>query len=317
VWPAAWIAIAIACKAREQPPTASQLAKAVAAVFGAADHTRAPWRCTAADLPGAPDQQLPGGWKLHGHSLVLANPDPPASTSLAVVADAGGAAPATIAALGALRAKLGEARPALVIALGGMGTTQPELEATLGALAGTRPGEAPVLALPGDLEAMPAYSGALAALHARGAALVDGRLVRVVELPGATISTVPGAGAAVRLVAGADGCAWNPAEIAAIYADLAARPGLRIAATSEAPRTNHGEPSGELALVPATAQVDVLVHGPTAPAPTPAHAGTRDGRAAMLSPGTSDATTRLPDPHAPSAGLLVIRGNSWTWRPIP
>jgi hypothetical protein len=317
-WPRLALALAIiaSCRGRRQALTASQVATAVTAVLGAADHTRAPWRCTAGDLPAVPDQQLPGGWKLHGHTLAFATADPTAATTLAVIADAGGAAPPTVAALGALRAKLAEARPALVVALGGMGTTQPELEATLGALADVRSADVPVLVLPGDLEAMPAYAGALAALRARGSSLIDGRLVRWVELPAATIATVPGAGATARLVSGVDGCAWTSAEVSAIYAELAAHPGVRIAASSEAPRTTSGEASGELALVPTAAQVDIAVHGPTSPAPTPARSGTRDGRAAALTPGTADATTRLPDPHVPSAGLLVVRSNSWSWRPV-
>ena len=42
----------------------------------------------------------------------------------------------------------------------------------------------------------------------------------------------------------------------------------------------------------------------------------RDGAGAPLSPGTSDATSRLPDGHHPSAGVLVIRGSTWTWRTV-
>ena len=68
-----------------------------------------------------------------------------------------------------------------------------------------------------------------------------------------------------------------------------------------------------LALVPAGA-VDVLVHG--AGALTPARQGVRDGKHADLSPGPADASPRLPQTRAPSAGLLVIRGSTWSWRPL-
>jgi hypothetical protein len=76
-----------------------------------------------------------------------------------------------------------------------------------------------------------------------------------------------------------------------------------------------GEPSGELDLVSGR-QLDVHLAGPTRPAPSPARSGGRDGVAVVLSPGTADATTRLPSAHSSSAGVLAIRGEAWTWRPI-
>jgi hypothetical protein len=51
-------------------------------------------------------------------------------------------------------------------------------------------------------------------------------------------------------------------------------------------------------------------------AATPAKTGTRDGSATALTPGTSDGTTRLPDRHTPTAGILTIDGNAWRWKPI-
>ncbi len=64
-------------------------------------------------------------------------------------------------------------------------------------------------------------------------------------------------------------------------------------------------------------EIDLIVHGPTTEAPSPASTGTRDGSAVALTPGTSDATTRLPDPaRKPSAGLLTIDGTAWRWRPL-
>ena len=306
------VALAPGCKGHGHATAAPQVGKALGAALAAADHARAPWRCTGDDLPLPSDPQLPH-WKVEGHVLRLAEGDAP--VTIAVVADAGGAAPATIAALGALRAKLAEDRPQLVLALGGMGATQQELEATLGALA--TPGGAPVIALPGDLEPMPAQVAAIAALRGKGAPVLDGRLVREIEVPGATIATIPGAGARERLVASIEGCSWTADDVQKLYAALAGRPGVRIAAAAEAPRgTSHGMATGELALVPAPAQVDVVLHGPADAAPTPARSGTRDGKAIALAPGTADATTRLPDPHVPSAGLLVVRGGSWTWRPV-
>jgi len=311
------LALAVACSCSSKSHDAApELATQLSNALTTADHTLAPWRCTAEDLPAARDEQLTTGahhWQLHGHSLHLTEDGD--ATTIGVIADAGGSAPATLAALGRLRAKLDEAAPDVVLALGGMGESEADLRATLGVLA--ERAKFAVVALPGDLEPVRAERAALAALRARGAVVLDGRLVRSIELPGATIATVPGVGAASRLVAGGDGCAWSAGDLAHIYGDLATHPGLRIAALAEAPRAKlAGVATGDLGLAPAAAQVDVVVHAPTGPAPSAARSGTRDGRATPLSPGTADATPRLPDPHVPSAGTLVIRGQSWSWRPI-
>ena len=309
----------LACRSHA-PSAASKAGKVIATAMAAADRAKAPWRCTGADRPGLRDEQLGNGWHAKAHLLVRdEHGDNRASDGsglvIGVIADAGDAAPATLAALAHLRAKFDEAHADVVLALGGMGQTQQALEATLGVLA--EHAKFPVVALPGDLEPTAALVAAVAALRARGAVVVDGRLVERVELRGVAIATVPGAGAQARLVPGAEGCAWNAPEVAKIYGDLAGAPGLRVIAAAEAPRAEvGGEPAGEPALVPAPAQIDVVLHGPTREAPTPARSGTRDGRGVALSPGTADATARLPDPHAPSAGTLHIRGDTWTWKPI-
>ncbi|HTR51994.1 MAG TPA: hypothetical protein VMJ10_14865 [Kofleriaceae bacterium] len=313
------LAALAACGGRERQPATTRVGPALAASFAAADQTRAPWRCTADDLPALADEAFEAGghrWTLHAHALHRSDGgDAGDVATIGFVADAGGAAPATLAALGRLRAQLDAAKPDVVVALGGMGASEPELEATLGVLA--EDASFPVVALPGDLEPAEAERAALVALARRGTRVVDGRLARWIELPGTTLATIPGAGSSARLVAGADGCAWNATDVTAIYVALAAHDGLRVAASSEAPRELvAGEPTGDGALVPPPGQVDVVVHGPTGAAPTIARTGARDGRAAALSPGTSDATTRLPEPHAPSAGLLAVRGGTWTWRPV-
>ncbi|MGN6103845.1 MAG: hypothetical protein ACTHU0_01960, partial [Kofleriaceae bacterium] len=63
--------------------------------------------------------------------------------------------------------------------------------------------------------------------------------------------------------------------------------------------------------------LDIGLLGPPTGAPPRARAGERDGAAIALSPGSSDATTRLPGPrHVPSAGILTLHGNAWRWKPI-
>ena len=306
------VAVLLAACGGKKPPAsaAPRIANALAAALVAADHTKAPWRCIAEDLP-EPNATVPEPWKLAGNTLQRADKDH--DLTIAVIADAGGADPKTLAALGRLRAKLDEAHADLVLALGGMGTTQAELEATLGVLAKA---SSPVVALPGDLESVAGETAALAALTAKGHPVLDGRLLRWIDLGDATIALLPGAGSSLRLAAGGDGCAWQADDVLQIYQQLAARPGLRIAALAESPREDRGgEASGEAELAGGPA-IDLVVHGPTQPAPSPARAGGRDGARAYVTPGTADATPRLPEPHAPAAGLLTVHGATWSWKPL-
>jgi len=249
-------------------------------------------------------------WKLDGHVI---SREGGGEIVIGAIADAGGAAPATIAALGRLREKLSKAD--VIVALGGMGTTKEELEATLGAIVD----KAPLIAMPGDLEDAGALADAAMALRAKGKIVIDGRLAHRIELGSATLGLAGGASAAGRLVAGSDGCAYAPAGVASLIADLTARKGVRVLASSEAPRDERaGEPTGELAITAGAGQeIDVALHGPMAEGASRARAGGRDGNAVPLTPGTLDATPRLPDPaRAPTAGLLVVRGDTWTWKPI-
>jgi hypothetical protein len=278
------------------------LGKALSAVLAAADVTRVPWRCTTPTTTALTDETR-DGWQVGDHSLTSTAARP--ELRIGIVSDTGGSAPATLAALARLRVKLGAAD--LVVTLGGMGTTRSELEATLGTLADKAPW--PVVALPGDLEDEDAQVAAIAALRGKGSFVLDGRQVRWIAADTATLATVPGAGAKERLVAGGDGCAWRTADVAKIYDELAGKPGLRIALASEAPRAGG---TGELPLVPPPG-IDVVVHG--ASRLSPAMQGKR-GTTANLSPGTADASPRLPETHAPSAGLLVIRGTAWSWQPL-
>jgi hypothetical protein len=292
------VALLAACRGHheEGPPA---LGKALDALLTAADRAHAPWRCSALD-PAALTRLVTGDWTLEEHTLSTKKSE----LKIGVVADAGGSAPATIAALARLRGKLDGID--LLVTLGGMGTTKAELEATLGTLAGKEP----LVVLAGDLEDERDQQAALATLRAKGTLVLDARQARWITGDGIAIATIPGTGAVDRLVAGLDGCMWRAAEVAAIYDDLAHRPGMRVALLAEPPRTGA---TGEVALAP-TGAVDVVVHGTGAV--TPPRQGVRDGKKADLSPGTSDASPRLPQTRLPSAGLLVIRGGSWSWRPL-
>jgi hypothetical protein len=306
-----------ACGDKPSKPRTPAIGNALAAAIVAADKTVEPWRCAALDTPVLRDEDLTTGgrtWKTHGNTLRL---DAVGNELvIGVIADAGGASPQTIASLAKLRARLEKEKPDLVLSLGGMGATTAELEATLGTL-GDR-ASWPVVALPGDLEAMSAHVAAIAKLRTRGDVILDGRQVRFITLPGTTIATLPGAGATERLAAGGEGCGWTAQDVAKVYSDLTTRPGVRIVATAEAPRvTVGGEAAGELALAPSQAQpIELVLHGPVQTVPSSARTGGRNGAGVLLSPGTADATRRLPDAHRPAAGVLVVRGTTWAWRPL-
>ncbi|MEO7736158.1 MAG: hypothetical protein ABIY55_34690 [Kofleriaceae bacterium] len=248
------VMLSAACSGRSSPPVAgAQVGLALAAALTAADAARAPWPCAAADGPSVADETLTLGtrtWQLGARTMKL---DATGEVAIGVIADAAGSAPATLAALGRLRSKL--ARVDLVVSLGGMGATRAELDATFAALADHA--SWPLVALPGDLEPVVAQAEAVAAARQRGAVVLDGRLLQRIELPGATIALLPGAGAASRLVAGAEGCAFGAAEIAAVFAELTPRAGLRILASAEAPRQDAGGPAsaagGQPKLSPASA----------------------------------------------------------------
>ncbi|MBA3456998.1 MAG: hypothetical protein H0T42_28175 [Deltaproteobacteria bacterium] len=297
-------------------PVGSQLGPALTAALAAADQVRAPWRCAAPDGPHAADTTIAVGthtWKLAGHTL--AREGKASELVIGAIADAGGSAPETLGAIGRLRTKL--ARADLVLVLGGMGTTQAELEGTLGVL-GDR-STFLIVALPGDLEAVPALTAATTSLRARGVHLLDGRLIHRIEVPGVSIAAIGGAGARGRLVAADDGCAYRESDVSAALIALTARPGIRIVASAEAPRSvRDGEAIGELALTAGAGhEIDVALHGPLGPGASRSRTGSRTGDAESLTPGTVDATPRLPGPAtAPTAGLLTVSGHSWTWKPI-
>jgi hypothetical protein len=287
----------------------SRVAPALVAALEAAAQTKAPWRCAAADGAEASAETLTVGkraWKVGGHAMEL---DGEGAIDIGVIADAGG----SVAALGRLRDAIGGVD--LMIALGGMGATQAEIEAVLTALA---PDKAAVLAIPGDLEPAQAHGAAVAALRAKRLPVVDARLVHRVAVPGADLAILAGAGSELRLAAGADGCGYREHDAKVAFADLAKAAGLRILVSPEGPRrVVEGDATGELALVPPADSVDLVLHGPAADAPvSPARNGKRDGEGVALTPGTSDAGPRLPVHRPATAGILSISGKGWAWRPI-
>lgn len=284
------------------------MGSALTAMLTAAARSHAPWRCSGARELVA-DAAVAGGWQIVGGALRRTGPEP---LVIGIVADAGGSDPKTIAALTQLRTAFQSHGANLVLTLGGMGATRAELAATLTAVSGAWP----VVAIPGDLEPIPAHQAAIADVRGSGSIALDGRSLRTIEAKNVLIGIIPGVGSEYRAVAGSDGCTWVAGDIADAFRQWSAFPGLRIAVSAEAPReTIDGEATGEIALVPED-PIDVLVHGPTRAIPSSPIRGGRDGTRVALSPGTVDATARLPPIRGTTAGVLVVRDLTWEWSPI-
>jgi hypothetical protein len=178
-----------------------------------------------------------------------------------------------MAALRGLRRGFEAAKVDLVIAVGGLGQGADEIGAVLAAIGDDAPW--PVVAIPGDREALAGHREAIAAAGRRGALVVDGGVIAAIELAaagGVTIATLPGGPHDEQLIAGLDGCRYDEADARRVAADLAGRPGIRILATHVAPQqrgrrgsdlARGGIHAGDAALAAAIAALppDVVLHG--------------------------------------------------------
>lgn len=274
--------------------------------------TRTPWRCARSTAPPiriAPQASAP---------------------RIGVVADARGADAPTLAALAAIRAAFADAHVDVVIAAGGMGTSDDDLGRTLAALAGPWP----IVLVPGDREAMPAVQRAISA---SGGKLVDGAAA-VVTVGGLAFATVGGAPAVERLAAGAEGCTRDRADIDAILGRLraatteppVARP-ARLLITPSAPRgrgassdaTVDGIHVGDLDLAAELAAypVDLVVHPEVGPAPAAGHLALAATPVARAIPAGRAAGAPRYDrdgrPRPPLAILVTLDHDQLRWEPVP
>ncbi|WP_428266304.1 hypothetical protein [Haliangium sp.] len=275
---------------------------------------------------------------------------------LGVVSEARGEA----ADLAAVRRAFVDAGVELVVSLGGMGVHRQHIEATLGALAGVaatdsaatdgaEPGAAaearwPLLAIPGDWESIPDHRAAVRALSARG--VIDGSIVRLVDIDGVRLGTLPGAPDPGRLLAGDDGCVHTGDDIAQLTATLSPHRGVRVLLAQVPPRqplaaglppdaatttgrrrtraraapasssdlglsgVHIGEP--ELAQALLTTPVDVVLHGLAGPdsAVVEDTRGMAIGRPVTISSGGLDplaaAAAELTGAAAPPYGAVIV-----------
>jgi hypothetical protein len=267
-----------ACGSSDREPAPAlgrELAGGIAYAVTAAAALAEPFRCAelAAVAPGAPPATRPlgevGGRRLEldGDTVRVAARRRDRAVVVGAVADARGARPETLAQIRRAATSFKRDKVELVIALGGMGATQQEIAAGLGALAD---GPWLVWALPGDRESIPAHRAALAELG--GGAILDGTAVRMVEMDGVLFAGFPGVEAADQLLAGADGCVHRTADAEGLAARLAVHKGPRVWVGHAPPRQRGpgasdvalgGVHIGERALAQAlpAARAHLLVHG--------------------------------------------------------
>ncbi|MCB9560575.1 MAG: hypothetical protein H6708_09225 [Kofleriaceae bacterium] len=249
------------------------------------------------------------------------------------LADARGGDDAGATARG-VRAALDAAPPAVVVTLGGLGTDRDTIEATLGPLATGAPWV--VVAIPGDREAIPEHRAAIGRLAAAGAPVVDGSQVRVIELPGVRVGTLPGVPWRTRLAAGVDGCVHDVDDLAALLDALTGPPGgdvgddrpTTILATQTPPRQQGafdlapgGVHVGEIALAAALVDrgLDVVAQGAVDDLPRAAGAARRGAAPLFVPVGALDATPRyLADgTRVVPTGVTVTAGpRDVAWEPL-
>lgn len=316
-------ALVIGCKSStsEKPPApiGTAAGKAVMAAMAAAEQVRAPWRC-AATSAGAMTGTVGDGeraWRREGRELHATR----TRLVIAAVAQARGARIGD-----GLRAAMAAEHPDVVVAVGGMGMAQDELEKALGGL--TVPG-AIVIALPGDSESWPALQAAVEKLAAGGAAIVDGGAVRIVDAGVARMVTLPGLAQAGQLGAGPDGCVHDGEDVAEVVATLAAaeEDAARIVVGPRAPQgeaavasgdhdrvagIHAGDPALTTALM--SAKLTLTIHGLVDGAPTAGAAPT--GAGTVIAAGSLDPAPRWTTDGRPLRASVTIatvdeRGVRW------
>lgn len=337
LWATALVFVSACCRDPEPKDTVSpELAEVIAAGAGhaiaASGAVREPFHC--ADSPPPTPQKVVVGrhtFSVAGETLAIAPGDH--ALVLGVVSDARGATAETAASLALVRQAFDKEKVELVISLGGMGTSEEELAAVYRALG------APLWAIPGDRESIPAHRAALAALAREGRAVFDGSRVKAVAAGGVLIGALAGADSAGQLLAGADGCLYRPIDVTAIAARLAAHPGVRVWAGHAAPRQRGtgsadvalgGVHVGNLALAAAlpAARAHLVLHGEVDQAALAPAAGRgraiESGPPVVLGTGPVEAMPVAGARGAPvGGGALVVRvaGRGISWKrvrlPVP
>lgn len=309
-------------------------AAGVAAALARADAMRAPFRCARwnvdAQAEHAGSIATPTGRRADRRGAVLRVTGGDRTLTLGVVADVRAPTPAALHNLRQIRAEFERARVDAVVSLGGMGTVEEDIARSLAEIVRGAPWI--TIAMPGATESVPAHRAAVAALARDGAAVVDGSAVRIVEIDGAVVGTLPGVAAAGQLAAGADGCVHTADDIDAFAAAFALRPAPRVLASYAPPRqagdaasdvalggVHVGEP--EIATATRATRPIAVVHAVVDEAALGARTGSAvvTGPPVIVAAGAADgAPLWLPDDRIAGARALVVtvRDRRVAWRRI-
>lgn len=315
------LASSAGCKGKKEPHNALGEAAAAALLAGVGETSAVlePWPCAALeDAPSAPPPGLRlSGWQLDGLALL---PTESVSPAIGFVGDAAGDSPATISRLRRAAEEFSASKVALVISLGGMGETDSAIGAGLREL-----GKAgvPVVAIPGDLEPLPAHRRAVERLQQEQLPVVDGSVVRWVKLGTSTIATLPGARHQAQLAAGVEGCAFDDAAVEATLSRFGKDDGVAVLATWTAPREGSATAArgdGPLRQALEKANVALAVAGQEGRGPSDqSRAGRAQSELRVVHSGFADGEPRAPlGGTRRSAGALVLtlRKSEWQVRRV-
>lgn len=238
-----------------------------------------------------------------------------------IVADSRGATAATLTQIGRIRAELEREEVEVVVSLGGLGTGEDEITRVLEALSRDAPWV--VWAIPGEREDVGAHRAAVARLAAAGAPAFDGGVIRLLEVDGVVLGSLPGGSAPGQLAAGAEGCVHRAEDAMALAARLAAQEGVRIWAGHTPPRQTAGLSSDttlggvhvgdpDVAAALPASRARVVVHGLVDEAALGASTGQRSlagrGEPAILGSGPIEAMPiQGPEGVTLAGGALILR----------
>jgi len=290
-------------------------------------------RLDDAESPAPPTSMTAFGRTFEREGQLLAVSGGDKTLVIGFVADAREPTERTLTNLAGVRAAFEKHKVELVVSLGGMGTSEAQIEASLGALAHNA--KWPVVAIPGGRESIPAHTAAIASLSDGGRSVVfDGARVRVIAMDGASIGTLPGIADPSQLIAGNEGCSHGVESLVELATLLGERPAPRVLASYAPPRQS-GETASDVAAghihigedavarAVAVAKPAVVAHGLVDEAADDPKSGAVQRAAApplIVGAGSLDGEPLwLPDGRVlgGSAIVVTVGKNRTTWRRIP
>ena len=308
------------------PPLGSRagslVGKSAVGAANAAKNMRSPYRCArwgeeddvAPNVITAFDRQL----ERAGATLRITGGDD--SLTIGFLGDVRGNSEANLAQLAIVRSEFERLGVELVVSLGGMAKDEAGIRPTLSAIAHNA--RWPVVAIPGGREDLVDHRAAVASLANEGRSVIyDGAAVRIIQMDGATIGTIPGVSEPGQLLAGNGGCVHGVTSMMEFAEHLVNAPEPRIIASYAPPRQRGSDASdlaaggihiGEpaIATMMEAAKPTVVVHALVDEAATEVHAQMQRARTTPLIAGTGSAEAlplALPNGRLAGGSALIVR----------